>query len=142
MAEIIDKLSKIRDGITGKNIQNKSNELPSFYETGSNFPAINIMETSKGYKIEMAIPGFSKDDITINADNKLLQIKVYYKGEQGRSGDSKVNESKFCISRNISIPEEVDIDKIDAKMKNGLLTIQLQEKDVSVQKKKISIDVE
>ncbi len=141
MTELIKKLYKVRDNISGKPFNRKPNELPSFYQTSNDFPAMNIIETRSGYRVDMAIPGFKKEDIKINSDKDVLSIKVNYKGQQGRSHDTKEGEQEFSILRTVKIPDETNKNKINASMKNGLLSIELPAKDISVKKKNISIDV-
>ncbi len=141
MAELIKKLYKVRDNISGKAFQRRPNELPSFYQTSRDFPAMNVLETRSGYRIDMAIPGFKKEDIKIDCDKDVLGIKVHYKGQQGRSRDTKEGDQKFSILRTIRIPDDTNKDKINASMKNGLLSIELPAKDTSVKNKSISINV-
>ncbi len=142
MTELINKLNKVRDNIAGKAMPRKPNEFPTFYQTSNDFPAMNIIETNSGYRIDMAIPGFSKENINIKTDKNILNIKINYKGEQGRAKDEIEAEQKFSINRSIQIPDEVENDKISASMQNGLLRIELPAKEATIKKRNISIDVD
>ena len=77
-------------------------------------PAINVIETEKEYKVEVAAPGMKKEDfqIHINEDNDLVI-----------SMEKKTEYSKF--QQTLILPDDVDKDKIDAKVNDGVLTIEL-----------------
>ena len=82
-------------------------------------PAINVIESDKDYKVEVAAPGMTKEDfkIHINEDNDLV-ISMEKKTES-TEGDK---EGKKC---DISINKKREKEKIDAKVNDGVLTIEL-----------------
>ena len=46
-----------------------------------NLPAVNIKESEEGFELELAIPGFKKEDFNIELDNELLTISSELKDE-------------------------------------------------------------
>jgi HSP20 family protein len=98
-------------------------------------PAVNVLEGEKEYKVEVAAPGMTKDDFSIRVDNdNNLVISLEKKTENG--GDKKDEKEakkegrylrrEFSYSKyqqTFSLPDEIQKDKISAKMADGVLTI-------------------
>jgi HSP20 family protein len=72
---------------------------------------LSIERTDDGYRIEMPVAGFRPEDINITVEDRQLVV-------EGR------NERRR-FTRAIVLPEEIDADKIDARVDNGLLTLML-----------------
>ncbi|MDR0976515.1 MAG: Hsp20/alpha crystallin family protein [Prevotellaceae bacterium] len=93
-------------------------------------PAINVMETEKEYKVELAAPGMTKEDfnVHIDEDNNLviaMEKKVDTKDEKkdGRYLRREFSYTKF--QQTMILPENVDKEKISAQVDNGVLNISL-----------------
>ena len=97
-------------------------------------PAINVIETEKEYKVEVAAPGMKKEDfqIHINEDNDLV-ISMEKKtesteGDKGGKEESRYLRREFSYSKfeqALILPEDVVKEKISANASNGVLTIDL-----------------
>lgn len=113
--------------------------LPSFFndffdnnwmmKANSTAPAINVIENEKDYKVELAAPGMVKDDfkITLNPDNELV-IEMEKKSEAKEEYKEKYLRREFSYSKYqqaILLPDNVEKDKISAKMENGILFIEI-----------------
>lgn len=115
--------------------------LPSFFndffdnnwmmKANSTAPAINVIENEKDYKVELAAPGMVKDDfkITLNPDNELV-IEMEKKSETKEEDKDKKKylRREFSYSKfqqAILLPDNVEKDKISAKMENGILSIEI-----------------
>ena len=53
--------------------------LPRFFDlgnesSGKSAPAVNVEETDKEYRIELAAPGLNKEDLRISVDDGVLSI--------------------------------------------------------------------
>lgn len=97
-------------------------------------PAINVIESETDYKVEVAAPGMTKEDfqIHINEDNDLV-ISMEKKTET-TEGDTEEKKPGRYLRREFSyskfqqtliLPDDVDKEKIDAKVNDGVLTIEL-----------------
>ena len=97
-------------------------------------PAINVIENEKEYEVELAAPGLAKEDFQIHIDGEgNLQIAMEKKNEQkeghkhGRYLRREFSYEKFA--QTLLLPDDVDQEKIEAKMENGVLNIHLPKRE-------------
>jgi HSP20 family protein len=95
--------------------------------SGSFKPAVNISENEKGYFIELAAPGFSKGDLSVEIDHGTLTISGERKAtHQEGSTQFKVREfTAQRFSRSFTLPESVQEDRINAQYENGIVMLTL-----------------
>jgi HSP20 family protein len=108
------------------------NELPAFGKTVNNLfsPAVNILETSDAYHLELNAPGRNKEDFQIAVDKGLLTIS-YEKKEEAKNDDVKVVRREFSyqsFKRSFTVDEKINAEAIQAKYENGLLKLLLPKK--------------
>jgi HSP20 family protein len=88
-------------------------------------PPVNITELSNHYLIEMAVPGFSREDFIIHTERRLLSIAAVHKNPSNKK-DSHYRLLSFnckCIKHEVSLPYNVDPDFVTAEYINGILQI-------------------
>ncbi len=88
-------------------------------------PRVDISETEKAFTIKADVPGVKREDVKINIEDRVLSIRGESRQEK-EDKDEKVHRvERFygSFSRSFTLPENVDIDKIDAAFKDGLLTL-------------------
>ena len=93
-------------------------------------PAINVKENDKEYEVELAAPGTTKDDFKVNVDKDgVLNIKMEHKDEKQQENSTvRYLRREFSYSnyeQALTLPEDVEKDKIEAKVNNGVLHITL-----------------
>jgi len=114
----------------------------------STLPAINIKETDKAYCVEVAAAGLTKDDFVVNIDeDNDLVITMEKKSENKEEDkDARYLRREFSYSkfrRTMVLPDGVDKEKIEAKVTNGVLIInipKLSEKEIQKKQRVIAID--
>ena len=85
-------------------------------KTNATAPAINVIESEKNYKVEVAAPGMTKDDFNIHlGDDNELVISM----------EKKVEFSYTKFQQSLYLPDNVDKEKISANVSDGVLTIEL-----------------
>ncbi len=110
-------------------------------------PAINVIESEKEYKVEVAAPGMTKEDfnVRIDEDNNLV-ISMEKKSEnkeekkEGRYLRREFSYSKF--QQTMILPDNVDKENIAASVENGVLNIdlpKLSEEEIKKPNKQIEI---
>lgn len=93
-------------------------------------PAINVIESEKSYKVELAAPGMMKEDfsIRIDEDNNLvisMEKKTEKKEEKKEDRYLRREFSYTKFQQTMILPDNVDKDKISAQVEHGVLTIEL-----------------
>ena len=104
-------------------------------------PQVNISETEKGYKLTAELPGLEEKDFEVFIEDNLLTLRGEKK-EEHREDNENVHtfESSYgSFQRSFRLPEGVDSENVDAKFKNGLLTVHLKKDQQKSKRKKIDI---
>lgn len=98
-------------------------------------PAVNVIDEEKEYKVEVAAPGMTKEDFQIKLDNDNNLIIALEKKTQNENHDKKTNKylrREFSYSKfqqAFTLPDDVEKEKITAKMNDGVLTIDIPKKE-------------
>ena len=92
-------------------------------------PSVNILENETSFKILMALPGFQREDLSITIEDAVLTIASEKTWEQGEKDRWTHKEFKLgTFKRSFVLPTGIDADKIEAKVENGLLEVNLAKK--------------
>lgn len=102
-------------------------------------PTANISESDEAFDIELAAPGYEKDDLKISLDDNGRTLTVKAEMESGNDNgenDCKKDKKEYshyehCYSsfeRSFTMPENADTEKISASYKRGILHIVLPKK--------------
>ena len=97
---------------------------------GSTAPAINVKETKDAYTVEVAAPGMTKSDfnVSIDADNNLAISMEKKEEKKEEKHDARYLRREFSYAKfqqTMILPDDVDKDRITAKVENGVLLIGL-----------------
>jgi HSP20 family protein len=94
------------------------------------FAPVNIKETEKNYNIEIVAPGFEKADFKVNVDEQILTISAEKKNEAKEENEKQIRReySYRSFKRSFTLDEKTDVNGIDAKYVNGVLTLNLPKK--------------
>ncbi len=93
-------------------------------------PAINVKETEKDYKMEVAAPGLKKEWVRVNIDNDgnlniAIENKMEHKDEDKHEHYLRREFSYSNYQQTYSLPEDADREKIAAKVENGVLEVEI-----------------
>ena len=104
-------------------------------------PSVNSIENDNSFEIDLAVPGMKKDDFTIQLNDKVLVISSENTNsvENNSMSLNEFNYSSF--QRSFIVPETVELDKIKANYKNGILKVKLPKKKDSISKPNRVIDI-
>lgn len=98
-------------------------------------PDANVTKEENGFRIDLAVPGYDRDDIDITVKDETLTV------EANIEDDSQSNYKKeFTVNsfkRSWTLPGNTDIDGIDAAYKNGVLSLNIPSMKESHRKIKI-----
>lgn len=112
-------------------------------ELGGGFaPQLDVTETEKSVIISAELPGLEPEDIDISLDRDVLTISGEKRAESEEKGARyyRVERSYGSFSRSISLPSEIEAEKIEATFKRGVLKVNLPKtKEAKEQEKHITI---
>jgi len=93
-------------------------------------PAVNISENDDEFQIEVAAPGFKKNDFKIELEKNLLTISTEVEQKEENTNYSCKEFAFYSFSRSFNLPEnKVNVEKIDAKYKDGILYVSLPKRE-------------
>jgi len=94
---------------------------------GVSVPAVNVKESKDAFKINVAAPGFKKEDFKLEVKNGYLTISGETSEEKEDKDETYTRReySYNTFSRSFSLPENVKGDDIEAKYADGVLNITL-----------------
>lgn len=129
------------DGIT--EFDNLFEELGDMFNPSKSNPSVNVLETDTAIKLEVALPGMSKNDIEIAVEDDVLSISSKNQSEKTEDEKGYVRKefSFKSFSRSFALPENVDKKMITSKFENGILTVTIP-KAVPAAPSKTTINVD
>ena len=105
-------------------------------------PSANTRESEEAYHIELDLPGIKKEDIEVSIDENILTISGERKTETEIKEEDyyKIESSYGTFKRSFTLPENADIDNIDAESEDGVLEVVIPKRPEEKDKpKKIAI---
>jgi HSP20 family protein len=129
------------------------NGIDSFFDDFWNFndslsyseksqPQFDISQNTTSYFIAADLPGMNKKDIDISLADDMITLSGERKLNENHDDEfSRYNNIRYgSFEKSFCIPDDANIDKIEAKMNNGVLTLEIKKaKKISSNIKKISI---
>ena len=120
------------------------NELMNWNDTTYSTPRMNIMETKDNYKLELCIPGLTKEDVKLNIDaegNLVVEMVKEMKNEKKENKEEmRYLRHEFSVEhfrQTVMLPDDIHKENISAKVENGILDIVIPK--VTVEEKKQAI---
>ena len=115
------------------------NELMNWNDTTYSTPRMNIMETKDNYKLELCIPGLTKEDVklSIDAEGNLVVEMVKETKNEKKNEEMRYLRHEFSVEhfrQTVMLPEDIHKEQISAKVENGILDIVIPK--VTVEEKK------
>jgi len=90
-------------------------------------PRVNVSENDKEVCVTAELPGMEEKDLDVTLAKNALTLKGEKKEEREEKDRNyhRVERTYGSFYREIPLPVEVEADKVDAKFKNGVLTVTL-----------------
>ena len=133
----------------------RNNWMPTLFEdflntdlmprTGSTAPAVNVKESETAYTMELAAPGIKKEYCRVNIDDNgnlsiAIENKCEHKNEDKKHHYLRREFSYSNYEQSYTLPEDVERDKISAKVEDGILTVTMPK--MAKEEKKLSKAIE
>ena len=114
------------------------NELMNWNDTTYSTPRMNIMETKDNYKLELCIPGLTKEDVKLSIDVEgNLVVEMVKETKNEKKEEMRYLRHEFSVEhfrQTVMLPDDIHKDQISAKVENGILDIVIPK--VTVEEKK------
>lgn len=100
---------------------------------GSWSPAVNILEKKDAIVITADLPGLKAEDVDVTVDNGVLTIRGERRLEEASEGETyhRVERVYGVFERTFTLPNSVDVSRIDAKFRNGEMVVTLPKREES-----------
>ena len=109
-------------------------------ESAGVFPLVNLTEDKDNYYVRAELPGVKGEelDIQVTANNLAISGERKIAAEEEGAKYHRREREAGSFSRMIGLPGDINSDKVDAKMENGILTIVVAKADAA-KPKQISV---
>lgn len=92
-------------------------------EAGDWMPTVDILENEGSFMVRAELPGVDKDDVKVHIDNGVLTIKGEKKTETKDEKRHRIECAYGSFVRSFTLPQDVDVEKVEAAYKNGSLNL-------------------
>jgi HSP20 family protein len=137
-----DQLPSLFDRFFENDLMDWSNR--NFSSTNTTLPSVNIKESSEDFEVDVAAPGFGKEDFKIELNHNQLTILSEKKVDNETRKGQQFNKREFSyqsFSRTFTLPNIADSDKITARYENGILRIAIPKKEEAKPKPPKAIEI-
>jgi HSP20 family protein len=130
-------LTTLIDSFWSNDYQRSGNDLSGFLN-----PNADVREDDNAYKVSLALPGLTKDELKISYKDKVLTVEAKQKSdkEDGAQGYVYREIRQGDFKRSFKLPKGVNEDDISAIFENGLLVVTVPKAE-EVKPKEINISL-
>ena len=102
-------------------------DWPALSQRGGIWPAIDVADSENEIVVKAEVPGCKADDIDISVYGNTLTLSGEKKAEEEKKekGYYHLERSYGSFRRDITLPNDVDTNKVEASCKDGVLTVTL-----------------
>ena len=88
-------------------------------------PAANILDSADSYRIQLVLPGFSKEDLNVSLEKNLLEVSGNPTVGEEKTSYRRIEFRPRAFSRRFELPEDVDRENLTATYEQGILEVRL-----------------
>jgi HSP20 family protein len=135
--------NKWRHFIDGSQFLGHTPFTKNMIQTEEKTPATNVKENEDCFDLQIALPGFKRDEISIHLENGFLKIIAIQNEQVENTADKWIIQEfdRNSLTRIFRLHDDVDEENINAKLLDGILHIQLPFKASSPEQPKREIQV-
>ena len=100
----------------------------------------SVNETPFEYKLEYSVPGMKKKDLKMKVDNGLLVLEGHHCESDGKLFRKNRNVSESSFYRTTALTEDMDVDNLKAKFKDGVLSVTIPKRKEYVNYREIPVN--
>jgi HSP20 family protein len=96
------------------------------WRVGNGSPQTNLYDTGDAFEVIAEVPGFSKEDLNIRIQGNYLELSGCRKADMPKEFKAhRVERNATSFTRSFTLPADVDAEKTQATLKDGMLTLVL-----------------
>jgi HSP20 family protein len=118
--------------------------FPSLFDSeGIRLPLCDMVDKGNRYEVHVEIPGIDKEKLKVKATSNSVEVSAEKseRTEERRKGYIYSERSQSSFYRMIPVPAEIVPSKVNAKVNNGILTLDLPKKNPSKAKQATKVEV-
>ncbi|MBS4828062.1 MAG: Hsp20/alpha crystallin family protein [Eisenbergiella sp.] len=121
---------------------------PLYGKHGKNLMKTDVKEKNDSYEVDIDLPGFKKDEVSVSLENGYLNIsaaKGLDKDETNQETGKYIRRERYAgsLSRTFYVGEEVELEDVSARFEDGILHLNiLKKEEKKVEKKDTRIAIE
>jgi HSP20 family protein len=129
-AHLSQRMERLFDEMLGRGPWRTSEERSL---RGSWVPAINILEREEAMEITADLPGLKAEDVEVTVEEGTLTIRGERRLEEASEGETyhRVERLYGVFERTFTLPNSVDVEKIEARFSNGEMILTLPKREES-----------
>lgn len=106
-------------------------------------PSVNIKDTDKDFELSLVAPGLTRDAFKLELDEGVLTISSEIEDKETQNNDQfTLREYKYgSFSRSFTLPDSINLEKIEAQYKDGVLLVSLPKRKEALKIPKKLIEV-
>jgi HSP20 family protein len=94
-------------------------------QAGSRQPILDIQDRGDHFGLTAELPGFTKDEVQVKVGSGGIELRADKTERQTKGKDGSYQTSSRSYYQYLSLPEQVNAEKVDGTMKNGILELKL-----------------
>ena len=103
-----------------------------FFSPAFRSPAVDVREEDNRYVIEAELPGLSEKDLKLELKDEVLSLSTAQREEKQDEDKAKKwlrhERREYSFNRSFALPEDANGEAIEARFKDGLLTVEVPKK--------------
>ena len=117
---------------------------PLYGKHAQNLMKTDVREKDNAYELDVDLPGFKKDEITVGLENGLLTIRAAKGLDQDEKSDKYIRKERYAgvCERSFYVGDALTEEDIKGQFQHGVLTLRIPKKDARVLPEKRYIAIE
>jgi len=104
-------------------------------------PATDVYETDTEYVLELEVPGFDREELTVEVDDHMLVVRGEHAEETGKEGRELLVHERLerTFVRRFDLPRDVDAEQVAATCDKGVLTLHIAKARAATEPRTVEI---
>ncbi|MFX1537453.1 MAG: Hsp20/alpha crystallin family protein [Promethearchaeota archaeon] len=107
------------------------------------YPLCDVIDKGDEYLVRFELPGFNKDNINVELNKKQLELSAQIEQQEEKEESNYIHRERSYsrIQRTVAFPEEVDPEKVEGTMRDGILELKITKKEPKLDEKMRKIEL-